>query len=101
MEICFDDEMLNTVYSRFNLTPAIAGYQYNYPRPAFDQGNFYDIKHTNVNSLYVRRGQKRIINRILGLPDNSTKYIHDGNDSDYYLARGHLTAKTDFIFGNN
>lgn len=100
IEICFDEESLSTVYSKFDLTPAIAGYQYNYPRPAFDQANFYkSLKRTNVNSLYIRRGQKKAINELLGLPPNSIKYIKDGTSTAYYLARGHLTAKTDFVFG--
>lgn len=42
LEICFDDERQSSVYSRFNLTSAIGGYQHGFPRPtSFIQGGFF------------------------------------------------------------
>lgn len=50
-----------------------------------------------MNDLYVRGGQQATINGLLGLSASSTKYIEDS--SDYFLSRGHLTAKADFVYG--
>lgn len=94
---CFDDVTQNAVYSWFNLTSKIGGYQSVFPRPSgFLQGGFYRIH--GVDRLYTRNRQRSTINTLLGLPENDTKYIHPTNS--YFLARGHLTAKTDFVFGS-
>lgn len=97
MYICFDDARQNAIYSWFNLTSAIGGYQRSFPRPSFIQGSFYSVGTPNVNTLYTRAQQRITINGLLGLEQNSTKYVHATND--YYLARGHLTAKADFVYG--
>lgn len=96
MLICFDDVEQNTLYSWFNLTKAIGGYQSGFPRPSFLQGSFYNTD-TAVNTLYTRATQRVTINNLIGLASNSTKYIQETNS--YYMARGHLTAKADFVFG--
>lgn len=93
---CFDDVAQSAIYSTFNLTSKIGGYQSVFPRPnSFLQAGFYNIH--GVDGLYTRRRQRSTINTLLGLPENDTKYIHPTNS--FFLARGHLTAKTDFVFG--
>lgn len=94
MLICFDEDNQNTLYSQFNLTKAIGGFQFGFPRPRFLQRNFYRVP---VNWLYTRFQQRITINRLLGLNENDPKYIHASNQ--YFLIRGHLTAKADFVFG--
>lgn len=96
MLICFDDVNQNTLYSWFNLTKTIGGYQSGFPRPSFIQGSFYSTT-TAVNTLYTRATQRVTINNLIGLAENSTKYIHATNNN--YMARGHLTAKADYVFG--
>lgn len=95
MLICYDDANQNTLYSWFNLTKTIGGYQSGFPRPSFIQGNFYSA--SGVNTLYTRATQRVTINNLLGLNESDTTYIHATNN--YYLARGHLTAKADYVFG--
>lgn len=79
------------------MSSTIGGYQRNVARPSFIQGSFFDVGTKKVDQLYTRSTQRITINRLLGLQDNSTKYIQ--NNNNYYLARGHLTAKTDFVYG--
>lgn len=98
MNICFDDASQNAIYSWYNLTAAIGGYQRGFPRPSFLQGTFYSVGTPNVNTLYTRAQQRITINGLLGLDSANTTYVHATND--YYLARGHLTAKADYVYGS-
>lgn len=96
--VCFDDIEQNSLYSTYTLSRAIAGYQINYPRPDFIEGNFYKLDGLKLNTLYTRNVQRETINGVIGLDNDDYTYIH--KTDDYYLARGHLTAKTDFIYGS-
>lgn len=96
-EICFDVPNQNSLYSTFTLSYHIKGSQVGTPRPDFIQGPFYNVG-ASVNSLYVRNGQRKTINKLLGMPDNDYTYV--GKSSDFYLSRGHLTAKADFTYGS-
>ncbi|XP_022903812.2 uncharacterized protein [Onthophagus taurus] len=95
IDVCFDESKDNVLYSKFNLTKTIDGYQSGYPRPSWIQGNFFSV--SGVDNLYTKNNQRAVINNLLGLDENSYKYIAES--SDFYLARGHLTAKADFLFG--
>lgn len=97
MVICFDEKVQTTLYSEFNLTKTIDGYQRGYPRPKFIQGHFYHLGRFSLNKIYTRNNQRNAINDLLGLPTKSYKYI--SRNGDLFLSRGHLTAKTDFVFG--
>lgn len=99
ISLCFDDVEQNTLYAWYNLTSSIGGSQTGFPRPSsFIQGSFYNVGSQKVNSLYSRAAQRVTINKRLGLDKKSYKYIHETDH--YYLARGHLTAKTDFVYGS-
>lgn len=96
MTICFDQINLAPYYALYDLTRSIGHYQSGVPRPTFIEDSFYNLGNS-VNNMYVRTGQKTTINGLLGLDAASTKYISD--TTDYYLARGHLTAKADYVYG--
>ncbi|XP_065169507.1 uncharacterized protein [Atheta coriaria] len=98
INVCFDDELQDSPYAVFDMTPSIGGYQANYPRPNFKEAGFYNLGKTKLDDLYQRAKQRTTINKQLGLADTDNKYIHATND--YYLARGHLAAKTDFLYGS-
>lgn len=95
--ICFDAVNQSTLYSSFNMSDKIKAAQINIPRPDFIEGSFYNIGNKNVNNLYVRGTQRKTINQLLGMTNNNYTII--GKSNDYFLSRGHLTAKADFIYG--
>ncbi|GJQ77096.1 hypothetical protein Trydic_g23667 [Trypoxylus dichotomus] len=97
--ICFDPFVQAVLYSEVNLTKTIAGYQRGFPRPGWLPGSgFFDTSGVSVNTLYTRPRQRLTINALLGLPPSSYKYI--AQTSNFFLARGHLTAKVDFLYGS-
>jgi hypothetical protein len=74
----------------------IAGFQRGFPRPRFTPGNFF--AGMPVDNLYTRITQRQTISGLLGSTALGDKYIHATNN--YYLARGHLAAKADFVYGS-
>ncbi|PNF32631.1 hypothetical protein B7P43_G17750 [Cryptotermes secundus] len=82
-DICFDDTQLKTLYSNFTFVSGIGGYQVGFPRPSFIQDDFYP---------------EISVDTILGSAELADKYIAES--PDYYLARGHYTAKADFVYGS-
>lgn len=97
LTICFDDVEQTSIYSLYDIPKEIGGYQSGYPRPSFIQDDFYSVGSNNVDTLYSRNTQRATINDMLGLSSGDTTYIHASND--YFLSRGHLAAKADFIYG--
>lgn len=98
MTACFDQSRQHTPYTEFPLTKTIGGYQSGFPRPGWFQGSgFFSVGSTSVDTLYTQARQRITINNLLGLPESSTQYIGSG---DFYLARGHLVAKADFLYGS-
>lgn len=96
VDICRDEDLLVTYYAKFKLTKSIGGYQRSYPRPSWKQDNFcgpYD-----VNTQYTRSVQKATISTILKSADLGEKYI--SSTSNYYFARGHISAKADHVYGS-
>jgi len=96
LKTCFDEVNKDAIYAKFLMTPSISGAQIGEQRPTFVEGSFYpSIK---VNSKYVKEGQKATFAQILGSQELAEKYIGEG---DYYLARGHLAARADFVFSSH
>lgn len=93
---CFDGETYNAVYSRMRLTPGIAGYQSGVKRPTFTPDDFYG--GISPNGLYVRPAQQAAVGQLLGDKSLGTKYIP--SKGDFFLARGHLSAKADYVLGS-
>lgn len=79
------------------LQPANNGFQRNVPRIPFNQTSFY--RGLDVSRLYTRFEQRKTISNILQSTQSGNDLI--SNRSDLYLARGHLAAKTDFVFGSH
>ncbi|XP_030238691.1 uncharacterized protein LOC108652332 isoform X1 [Drosophila navojoa] len=92
-DVCHDELAEVTRYVHHVLTPSSAQYQRSVSRPSFITGDFYGGK--DVNQKYTQVQQNITISGILGM--DASQYFDIG--SNVYLARGHLSAKTDFIFG--
>ncbi|GJQ78069.1 hypothetical protein Trydic_g16000, partial [Trypoxylus dichotomus] len=98
MSICFDQNLQYSLYTEFNQTKTIGGYQSGFPRPSWIQGSgFFSVSGFSIDTLYTRNRQRITINALLGLSETSYQYIAE--TSDLFLARGHLAAKADFLYG--
>ncbi|XP_037721947.1 uncharacterized protein LOC119554916 [Drosophila subpulchrella] len=92
-DVCHNELTEVTRYVHHVLYPGSAQYQRSVSRPSFVTGDFYGGK--DVNTLYTQVRQNITVSEILGM-DASPYFNISGN---VYLARGHLSAKTDFVFG--
>ncbi|XP_059483449.1 uncharacterized protein LOC132201355 [Neocloeon triangulifer] len=98
LETCFDPEKASTRYSVFVQTPEIRGYQSGYPRPSFFlEGPFYN--GFDVYQAYTRDNQTATLANILGSMDLALQYVNQSFSSSFYMARGHLAAKADYVYG--
>lgn len=93
MEICHDNKTGSTLWAHLQLKPNNAYHQRNVARIYFIQGDFYpDLKPMNLYTKYV---QRQTIGRTLGSYELASEYV--SNTTELYLARGHLTAKADYV----
>lgn len=95
MEICHDPVIETNHYVYHNITPVNIAFQRGFPRPAFRPGGFFNGK--NVNNLYTQNNQRLVFGQILGSNALASDLIQTSGNS--FLARGHLAAKVDYIFG--
>lgn len=96
-EICFDETLERTHYVTHEFTPQYLKHQSNFPRPNFIYKGYFDGK--NVENLYTRNTQRKTIAKILNSTKLAEKYV--SNNTDLFMARGHVAAKSDFILGNH
>jgi hypothetical protein len=96
IDICFDDVLYTTLYAKATIVSGIAGYQKGFPRPSFIQDSFFP--GMSVDNLYTRNTQRQTISGLLGSTLLGDEYIHPTND--YYMARGHLSANADYVYGS-
>ncbi|KAH8259815.1 hypothetical protein KR026_011414 [Drosophila bipectinata] len=92
-DVCHDELSEVTRYVHHVLYPGSAQYQRSVSRPSFIPGDFYGGK--DVNKLYTQVQQNITVTEILGMDASAFFNI----SSNVYLARGHMSAKTDFVFG--
>lgn len=97
-DVCHNTQSSVTFYTHFWLRPGNQGFQRGFPRPPFIQYDHFP-SDLNVNLMYTRNRQRQTIAGILGDQGLADDLIHPTND--YFMARGHLAARADFIFGNH
>lgn len=95
MEICHDSKKTSTLWTHFRLTPRIQHSQKNVRRE-FLKGAFYP--NTNPDVYYNRTIQRQTIEKTLGSKEIANKIMPIDDESTLYLSRGHLAAKSDFVF---
>lgn len=95
MDVCHDETKAVTRWVHYHQSPVNAGYQRSFPRINFIQSDFYE--GLAVNSLYTRNRQRVTIGNILGSRQLGENLIADRGD--LFLSRGHLAARSDFVFG--
>lgn len=89
-ESCFNERTLNAVYSKYTQRPYNANFQTRVDRPYFVANDVYGS--APVETLFSPRGQKEAVRGLVGSMVN--EYITEKE----LLSRGHLAAKTDFVF---
>ncbi|KAJ2950598.1 hypothetical protein O0L34_g8849 [Tuta absoluta] len=88
---CFDPNRLEVLYTWYEQNPQNAVNQAGVDRPSWLAGSFFT--GVGINQRYTQAEQKRMIASYVG-QTLANKYV----TSSQFLARGHLTAKTDMIF---
>ncbi|KPJ17193.1 Endonuclease G, mitochondrial [Papilio machaon] len=85
---CFDQKRLEVLYAWYDQSRENAVHQTGVDRPT---GSFFP--GVDVNNRYTQAQQKIAIANVVG-NDLANKYV----TSHQFLARGHLAAKSDFVF---
>ncbi|KAM7355279.1 uncharacterized protein ACRADG_001404 [Cochliomyia hominivorax] len=94
MDICHDEINEVTRYVHHVLNPSSTAFQRSVARPRFVELDFYGGK--NVDKLYTKVEQNNTISSILGM--DASQYFNDS--INIFMARGHMAAKSDFIFSS-
>uniref|UniRef100_A0A182HW10 DNA/RNA non-specific endonuclease/pyrophosphatase/phosphodiesterase domain-containing protein n=1 Tax=Anopheles arabiensis TaxID=7173 RepID=A0A182HW10_ANOAR len=96
LDVCHDEVTFDNHYVVHEFTPANAGFQQGVPRPGWYQGDFYP--GININGLYTVNTQRSTIATILSSQARANELVQ-GTDNGIFLARGHIAARADFIYG--
>ncbi|XP_050355779.1 uncharacterized protein LOC126776961 [Nymphalis io] len=89
-ESCFNYGNLNAIYSKYTQKPYNALYQTRIDRPFFiDDGHYGSVP---VNSIFSPKEQRQAIAQLVG------NLIDNYFTAEQLLSRGHLAAKTDFVY---
>ncbi|KFB47173.1 AGAP011048-PA-like protein [Anopheles sinensis] len=95
-DVCYEEKLYHTHFVRHRMTRANGGYQSGNPRPAWYQGPYYT--EVDINNLYTVNRQRETIAIILGSQDRADELVQSTNNG-IYMARGHIAARADFIYG--
>lgn len=95
--VCHNEAEGVTRWVQYSQNAENGAHQHGIDRVKFSRGDFY--KGLDVDRLYQRDNQSRNLATILG----STKLANDlvKPTGDLFLARGHLAAKSDFVYANH
>ena len=96
MELCHDEINEVSLWSHVPMSALNYGYESGFPRPSFMSTGFFNGKY--VDTLYTNVNQVAMGAKILGSEEQSLKFFQPVA-TDKYLARGHLTAKVEVIYG--
>jgi len=96
IDVCFDDVLYTTLYVKSTIVSGIAGSQKQINRRCFVKDSFYP--KMLVSTLYNQNKQLQTIGGLLGSKQLADKYIDP--TKNYYLAKGHLSAKADYVYGS-
>ncbi|XP_055307167.1 uncharacterized protein LOC129571388 [Sitodiplosis mosellana] len=94
MRVCHNETIGSTNWVQYKQNPANRGYQHAIKQVDFVQGDFY--QGLKVNDLYSRNVQRETCSIILQSKPLCMNLMPNGGD--YFLSRGHLAARSDFIY---
>lgn len=96
MKICHDEILQRTHYSEYILKPTNYVMELFITRPKFAAGVFFNGDDRSISNEYSVFHQKEIFERHMGPEIGSQMIVMR---KKMYLARGHLMARADLIFG--
>ncbi|KAF4529105.1 hypothetical protein B566_EDAN013673, partial [Ephemera danica] len=96
---CLKYDTSDSIYSWFKQVPESLGHQSGFPRPGFVQGSGFYPSGMSVDTLYTQNSQLAAVTLSVKDPDLAASYIQAG--TDFYMSRGHLAAKADFLYGSH
>ena len=96
MSVCHNEQTEQNYYAKYQLSPKSVNFQKAFARTDFRQGDFFPGK--DMNALYSRATQRSTVAVIIN--SNTLAWNLIERTSDIFLARGHMAAKGDFIYGN-
>ncbi|CAH2257289.1 jg26108 [Pararge aegeria aegeria] len=88
---CFNPTRMEVLYVWYNQDDTNGIFQSGVDRPSWLAGPFFP--GVNINTIYTQNNQRQVIANLLG-SNMVDRYI----TSNQFLARGHLAAKTDYVF---
>lgn len=97
IELCHDEVNEVSLYSHVPMSALNYGYQSGFARPSFISTGFFNGKY--VDTLYTNVNQVAMGSKILGSEEQALKFFQPVA-TDKYLARGHLTAKVEVVYGS-
>lgn len=92
---CFNNRTKDSLYAVHNITSQIKNRQYTKRPRRFKSSDFYKDLSSGPGILYSKRNQIKRLESLLGSAELSTRYVSLKND--FFLARGHLAPKADFV----
>lgn len=96
IDLCHDEVNEVSLWSHIPMSYLNYGYESGFPRPSFINTGFFNGKY--VDNLYTNVNQVAMGTKILGSEAQALKFFQPVA-TDKYLARGHLTAKVEVIYG--
>lgn len=96
IDVCHDPDREVSLWSHIAMSALNSGYQSGFPRPSFLSTGFFNGKR--VDGLYTNVNQVAMGTKILGSEEQALKYFQP-TATNKYMARGHLTAKVELIYG--
>lgn len=97
MSICHDIKAITTFYTIYQLHPYNVAYQKGVGRPGFIQAKEFNYS-VDINKLYSKENQRKRLEILLGEDEEE---LLDEDDEKFFLSRGHLGGKVDFLFANH
>lgn len=92
---CFNKFNYTSTYVYANTSYLHTGHAGGVPRVDFEHDKMYNF---NVSEKYRSSYQRDTLKKILQSEKLAKKYVKD--DGQYFMSRGHLAAKADFVYGS-
>ncbi|XP_053688314.1 uncharacterized protein LOC128737661 [Sabethes cyaneus] len=96
LDVCHNEVTFENHWVKHEFHRRHNGFQQGVPRPSWIQGSFFPGIPTNT--LYTINRQRQTIALILNSQPLADALVQDVN-TGIYMARGHIAARADFIYG--